>query len=144
MALQRFPNWPRRLAQLFQTSTTVTFSWGLYDCALFAAACIRAMTGVDLGAPYRGTYSNEAQADAIFLASYTNLGDFAASIAVANGMPEVVVNFARRGDVVWLDNGTTYGALGVVGLDPRFAMCMGAAGAVQVHISRWRRAWQVG
>jgi hypothetical protein len=149
MPLQRFQNWPRRLHILIQSSQAITFQWGLHDCGLFAARWIREATGLDLGAPYRGTYSTEAGADAVFLAGYSDLGSFAAAIAAANSMPEVPPTFARRGDVVWVDNSTPlnpspYGALGVVGLDPRFAHCMGAQGTVRVHMSRWKRAWQVG
>jgi hypothetical protein len=146
MPLQRIQNWPRRLHTLIASSQGIVFQWGQYDCGMFVARWIREVTGgaVDVGAPYRGTYSTEPGADAVFLAGYSDLGSFAAAIAAANSMPEVPPTFARRGDIVWVDNGTTYGALGVVGLDGRFAHCMGSQGTVRVHQHRWQRAWQVG
>jgi uncharacterized protein DUF6950 len=153
--MQRLPHWQRQLAILIQTAESFTFAWGQYDCALFAARAVREITGLDIGAPYAGTYSDEAGAIAIFTKGYTGpaslaLGAFAASLAAANNMPEVIpVTFARRGDVVWVDNSTpenpsTYGALGVVSLDGRYAACMSDKGVKRVHMQRWKRAWRVG
>lgn len=147
--MQRVNNWATRLHLLIESSQAVTFAWGQHDCGLFLARAIREMTGVDVAAAYRGTYSTEAGAEAIFLSGFSDLGAFAASIAVANGMPEIdPVAYARRGDAVWVDNSTPgnpspYGALGVVGLDGRFAICMGSAGVKRVHMHRWKRAWRV-
>jgi hypothetical protein len=143
--MQRFNNWPRRLHVLIQSSKAVTFAWGTYDCGQFVGRAIRELTGVDVAAAYRGQYSDEASAEALFLNGHADLGSFAAAIAAANSMPEITpITFARRGDAVWVDNGTQYGALGVVGLDPRYAVCMSSKGTVQVHMHRWRRAWKVG
>jgi len=150
--MERHYQWPRRLHQLISTSQAVTFAWGTYDCGQFAARWIREATGVDVAVAYRGKYTDEAGAEALFLnggSSPAALGDFAAAIAAANGMAEVrPVTLARRGDVVWVDNGTpknpsTYGALGVVSLDGRHAVCMSAIGLKRVHMHRWRRAWKV-
>jgi hypothetical protein len=147
--VKRFNNWPRRLHVLIESSKAVTFAWGSYDCGQFAARWIREATGVDVAAAYRGKYSDEASAEAIFLNGHPDLGSFAAAIAAANGMPEVKpVTYAQRGDVVWVDNSTKlnpskYGALGVVHLDPRYAVCMSDRGTVRVHMQRWRRAWRV-
>lgn len=147
--MQRLPNWPRRLHQLIESSKAITFEWGRYDCAMFVIAAVREITGIDVGEALRGTYQDEAGAEAIFLTGFADLGAFAASIATANQMPEVAPAFARRGDVVWVDNGTDdnpspYGALGIVGLDGRFAVCMSETGTKRVHMHRWKRAWQVG
>ena len=53
-------------------------------------------------------------------------------------------SYARRGDVVLVDNGTEYGCLGVVNLDGQNAACVTDKGIVLVHIKRWKRAWQIG
>jgi uncharacterized protein DUF6950 len=143
--MQRISNWPRRLSQLIASSQATTFEWGHYDCAMFVCAAVREITGVDVGAAFRGTYHDESAAEAIFLGGgFADLGGFAASIAAVNSMPEVQPTFARRGDVVWIDNDTPYGALGIVALDPRLAACMSDAGIVLIHMDRWKRAWQVG
>jgi hypothetical protein len=147
--MKRLPNWPRRLHLLTQSSKDVTFDWGRYNCGLFVARWIREATGVDLGAPYVGQSTDEASTEAIFLNGHADLGSFAAAIAAANGMAEVAPTYAQRGDVVWVDNSTPlnpskYGALGVVSLDGRYAVCMSEKGTVRVHMDRWRRAWRVG
>jgi hypothetical protein len=137
---------------LIHSSKDVTFDWGRYNCGLFVTRWIREATGVELGAPYMGVATDEASAEAIFLAHFsgaTALGDFAASIAAAHSMAEVLpITCARRGDVVWVDNSTpanpsTYGALGVVGPDGRYAVCMSEKGTVRVHMQRWKRGWRV-
>jgi hypothetical protein len=150
MAMKRHWQWPRRLHQLVESSQAVTFTWGTYDCGQFAARWIREATGVDVAAAYRGKYKDEAGAEALFLNGHPDLGSFAAEIAFANGMVEITpITYARRGDVVWVDNSTAlnpskYGALGVVSLDGRYAVCMSSTGTKRVHMQRWRRAWRVG
>lgn len=141
MPLQRLHDWPVRLDRILSTARYVTFEWGQFDCALFVCACIKAMTGADPGAPYLRTYANEAGAIAIYGG---DLAAFAATKAAALGMPEVPVPYARRGDVVFVDNGTLHGALGIIGLDGRFALCASDTGMVMVRIDRWKRCWQVG
>jgi hypothetical protein len=88
----------------------------------------------------------------------SDLGAFATTIASAIGAPEVEPSYARRGDIVFLDNSTpnnpsTYGALGIVDLDGRFAICVTTKGVLRVHrvdgdrtnrIARWKRAWLIG
>jgi hypothetical protein len=136
--MKRHSNWATRLHLLIESSKDVTFDWGKYNCGLFVARWIREATGV------------EASAEAIFLNGFPDLGSFAASIAAAHGMSEVTpITYAQRGDVVWLDNSTPanpskYGALGIVSLDGRYAVCMSEKGTKRVHMQRWKRAWRVG
>lgn len=76
-----------------------SFAWGVNDCCLMAADIVKAITGVDIAADYRGTYSNEAEAEAILVAA----GGMAALIhsAVAPlGWTRTRVTLARRGDLV--------------------------------------------
>lgn len=140
MPLTRRHDWHFRLAQILESAAELSFEWGTFDCALHAANCVRAATGVDLAAPYRGTYSDEAGAAKIYGES---LETFVANLAVSSGMPEVPVTFARRGDMVFVDNGTAQGAIGIVSLDARFASCA-SDGLVLVRSHRWKRAWRVG
>lgn len=146
MLLQRKPKWERTLAGRIASARELTFAWGSFDCAMWVSDWIRDATGVDPAASYRGKYSTEAEAEAIF---GQDLGAFAATIASAIGAAEVHPNYARRGDVVFLDNSTpgnpsAYGALGLVDLDARFAICVSQQGVVRVHRKRWKRAWQIG
>jgi hypothetical protein len=41
------------------------FAWGQHDCMLFVADWARRLTGNDPGARWRGTYSTQAEAEAI-------------------------------------------------------------------------------
>jgi hypothetical protein len=141
MPLQRFHDWPERLHRIIDASRAVPFAWGSFDCALHVCNCIREMTGVDPGARYRGTYSNEAGAIAIY---GSDLGAFAAGVCASLGCAEVAVTFARRGDIVFLDNGTPHGALAIVSTDGRFAACVWTSGLLLVRSNRWKRAWRVG
>ena len=138
--LQRLHDWPVRLDRIITSARDVPFKWGEFDCALFVCACIKAMTDVDPGAKYLRTYSDEPGAIRIYGG---DLAAFTANIAAELGMPEVGVTFARRGDVVFLDNGTEHGCIGIVGLDGRFAACA-SDGIVLVRMHRWKRCWMVG
>lgn len=141
MPLKRSTDWQLRLGQLIESSRELAFEWGKFDCALHVCNCVRAMTGVDPGAPYRGTYSDEAGAQAIF---GSDLAAFAGGIAAGLGCAEVSATFARRGDIVWIDNDTEYGALGIVSLDGRFASCASEQGLALAPMRQWKRSWLVG
>jgi hypothetical protein len=146
MPLQRVPDWRSRLARILESAREVPFEWGRFDCALHVCNCIRAVAGVDPAEVLRGTYSSEAGAAAVYGASFEA---FIAGQAVALGMPEVGVTFARRGDVVFVDNDTPQGCVGVVSLDARLVSCASDQGVVllPMHFNgkqRWKRAWKVG
>ena len=59
MRLRKVHDWQARLAEVFTERASDAFEWGRNDCALFAADCIEAMTGLDPAAEYRGTYDDE-------------------------------------------------------------------------------------
>jgi hypothetical protein len=149
--MQRLPNWQHRLANTIATAEKVPFAWGTWDCALAACRLIHSVTGVDPAESYRGKYSTEAEALTIV---GVDLGTFAAGIAQSFGMAEVGPTYARRGDLVLVNNTppatkenpapaqTT--SLGIVGLDPRFAHCCADRGMHRIAMHRWLRAWRVG
>jgi hypothetical protein len=149
MPFERLPEWPRKLAQLITSAREgVPFAWGTFDCAMFCCQWIRELTGTDPGAAYRGKYSTEAEAIAIF---GNDLASFAAGVLTPLGAVEVEITYARRGDIVFVDNSTEehpspYGALAIVDLDGRYAVCVSATGArlMRLHMKRWKRAWRIG
>lgn len=143
MSLERVHDWPERLDRMISSARAVPFEWGRFDCALHVANCIREITvsRVDVAASYRGKYSDEAGAAQIYGTSFEQ---FIASMATQLALPEVPVRFAHRGDVVFLDNRTPQGAVGVVSCDPRFVACASTTGVVFVPLARWRRAWRIG
>jgi len=117
------------------------FAWGTFDCALGVCDAIKAITGVDPGQDYRGKYSTAEEAAAVI---GNDLGAFAAKIAAEYGMQEVSPRLARRGDIVFVDNGTAQGSLGVVDLTGQRAACVAEHGRLLVPLRRWKRAWRVG
>lgn len=141
MPLQRVPDWRFRLGQMIESARELQFEWGIFDCALHVSNCIRAITGTDPAESYRRTYSDEAGAAAIYGESFES---FISTMASSLEMPEIEVTFAQRGDVVFVDNSTPQGAVGVVALDPRFAACVFEKGLILVRMHRWKRAWRVG
>ena len=63
MAMHRIRHWATRGFHTFlEQRARRPFAWGVNDCALFAADGIRAITGVDIAADFRGKYSDEAGA----------------------------------------------------------------------------------
>lgn len=139
--MKRVQNWPGLLPAHTLPTTGKQFQWGRWDCALAVCDAVRALTGVDPGARYRGTYSTEEEARAI---TGGDLGKFAAAIAAEHGMQEVSPRLARRGDIVFVDNRTPDGALGIVDLSGACASCVGQQGYIRVPMRRWKRAWHVG
>lgn len=140
-SLRRLPDWRPRLGRIIDSAREVPFQWGVFDCALHVCNCIRAITGVDPAANFRGKYSDTAGAAAIYGSSFE---DFIAVQAQLLSLQEIPVTLARRGDVVFVDNATPQGCVGVVSLDGRYVSCAGEKGIVMVTIDRWRRAWRVG
>ena len=142
--MKRIPNWEAALAAWQLATPARSFAWGQFDCALAACDAVLALTGVDLAARFRGTYSTEAEAVKL-LGSLSlgnaGLGEFAAAVAAEFGMAEVAPAFAHRGDVVLVDNETPGGALGIVDLSGRFAWCVLERGMVRIPMERWLRAW---
>jgi hypothetical protein len=146
MKSRRHPQWQRRLAGRITSARELNFEWGKFDCAMWVCDWIRDVTSgaLDPGAAYRGKYSTEAEAIALFTANgVADLGAFAAQIAATINLVEVGPLYASRGDIVHVDNGTAYGALGIVNLDARYAMCVSAKGVVMMHRNHWKRAWRM-
>jgi len=54
----RLRDWQSRLDACIRERRALPFAWGSQDCALFAADCVEAVTGVDPAADARGTYSD--------------------------------------------------------------------------------------
>jgi len=139
--MKRLPDWERRLAEHFARSAVKPFAWGVNDCATNACDAVLAMTGEDPILGLRGTYSDEAGALKII---GEDLGEFAAGIAKSIGAKEVRPTFARRGDVVLVDNRDPRHALGTVDHTGRCALCVLEKGLLRVGMQRWLRAWQIG
>ncbi len=106
----RHNDWPSRLNQYIKQHLNTPFKWGEFDCCLFPADAILAMTGVDYAAEFRGHYSTALGAKRA-LVKYGQ-GDIQQTITAKFG-PMQPRLLAGRGDLVLID--TPFGtALGIV------------------------------
>lgn len=130
--VKRRPDWPERLAALITERRAQPFVWGVHDCCLFAADVVKAMTGHDPAAPYRGTYSTQEGAAKVL----ANAGGVFALVDATLGHGQrIPVRLAKRGDLVFVD--TEQGvAVGVVTSD--HAVFAAPDGLTQMPLSRCR------
>lgn len=91
----RYEDWPKRLQAEIAAARKRTFAYGAFDCCLFAADCVQAMTGIDYAAELRG-YTSKLDAYRI-VAAY---GSLEAMITTLLGREPVHRSQAHRGDVV--------------------------------------------
>lgn len=136
--MKRTSNWHAALEQQFNQGCALEFAWGSFDCALFACDCVRAMTGEDPAAGFRGGYSTQAEAEAL-----GSLKEIAQAVAAEFGLSEITPSHAGRGDLVLIDNQTAQGALAVIDFSGAYAMCPGSHGLIRVRRHRWQRAWRI-
>lgn len=94
----RFEDWPQRLDAAITAARAQTFAYGSFDCWLFPADCVLAMTGIDYAADLRG-YTSKIDAYRI-VAGY---GSMEAMITSLLGREPIHPAFARRGDVMLAD-----------------------------------------
>lgn len=132
--MKRIHDWPERLAAHIAAARDARFEWGKFDCAMFASDAIRAMTGFDLAADFRGQYSDEAGARAKLPRALT----YANSV-----LSPIALGFARRGDLLITANGSADPGFAIIGLDGRSALCACDRGLLHVARPRWIKAWRV-
>lgn len=104
----RHQDWFAPLVEYLAGASAATFNPGTHDCALFAAGAVRAMTGTDFAAEYRGRYTTlRGGVRVLRKAGYRDHIDLARSCLLVTESPS-------PGDlaVVALDDGSR--ALGVV------------------------------
>jgi hypothetical protein len=138
--MKRIKGWEHKLAECIKDAYDKTFEWGTFDCCMFSADTVFALTGVDLAADYRGSYSTE---DGAYAIAGANLGDFVAARAEANSMPALAnPRMGQRGDLMVVTNQGRE-AVGIVGLDGRFALCAAPTGLASVPMKDWLKGWKV-
>lgn len=140
--MKRLDNWQELLNAAIRGAQSQAFQWGVFDCAKWVCDAVRATTGTDMYAEFRDKYSTR-NAAALVIRNFCGGGLAALAEKMANmiGAPEVQVSFARRGDVVLVNEGK-YDSLAIV--DDVYALCAGKTGLVRVPRVHWRRAWKIG
>lgn len=150
--VERFEDWPRRLADFLDRAADRPFGWGTSDCCLFACDGVAAMTGVDLAVSFRGRYRTMAGAyRALKEFSGGAIGETAEIITASFELPEVPPRFAQRGDIL-LFHGCAPGAGSASSVDcAALALCLGSCLAAQAPevgvqfgpLSLVSRAWRI-
>lgn len=143
----RKENWQTLLHNFLEARKLAPFAWGANDCALFAADAVLAITGVDLGAGFRGKYSDQAEAEAMMQSTCGSpdalaLAAFLCSRAGFTAWPHVA--FAQRGDVIVLKNPDSSHSLGIVGLNGVHALFVTEGGLRRMRVLDCVAAWKVG
>lgn len=137
--LKRYPDWPERLSAQIHARMKEPFVWGRQDCCLFAMDCVKAMTGEDMAAPFRG-YTSQKQALRM-LKKHGGIAGIAEAVAYKYTIPEIRPSMARRGDVCLFDIG--HGdTLGIRAGENIFAP--GPDGLVAFPMLQALRAWRIG
>ena len=130
--------WPHILDDQIVAVQDTPFTWGTFDCSMFAADVVLAMTGVDYAVGFRGQYkSKRGSLSRIKTLGYQDLDDV---LTQRIGKPLKSVNFLQRGDLVLFDGGNGLAA----------GICLGAksvgagdVGLVSVDTSTCIKGWKI-
>src|SRR5690606_16299333 len=99
----RVEGWEAALYGYIAAARRRPFEWGKFDCCLFAADVIRALTGLDPAADLRGRYRTALGAKRIVNREGGSLAALAERRFAPLGIaPLKGPKFARRGDILLL------------------------------------------
>lgn len=144
--LTRVPKWPAALDAFLLANAAREFQYGDWDCCLFVADAIQAMTGTDIAAKFRGEYESRKEALQVGeeFCGAASIKAIVESVTAEYGMEPIPMNLARRGDMVAISrqNGRDL-SLGIVSLTGRDILIAGKVGWGPIHIERGARAWRV-
>ncbi len=145
--MTRLENWPHLFDVFLFENSARRFKYGEWDCCLFVAGAIQAMTGVDAAAPYRDKYSSRVEALQLAESMHgkKSIQAITESVATSNGMSEISLLHARRGDMVLIKRaGGRDFSLGIVSLSGHRILIALGKSIGSLPIERGFRAWRVG
>lgn len=139
--MRRFEDWPQRLESYLFVCKKRDFEWGSFDCALFVAGAVQAMTGIDFSDKYRGRYKTER--GALMAMRRQGFNDVVGVATYCFGAPSASVLKAQRGDVVAFDtdDGTALGVVDLSGSAFLAVMCHG--GLARRPLSQAVLTWRI-
>ncbi|SOC48470.1 hypothetical protein SAMN05892877_1764 [Rhizobium subbaraonis] len=138
MTIVRKDDWYSSLSQYIDAAFRRPFAYGEFDCTLFAAGAVEAMTGVNLYADYAGRYQTLAGGlRHLKKLGFDNHVDYAASL-----FEEVHPSMAQVGDIAVVDTETGHG-LGIVQGSRIYVAQPGALGLGLVDLLQASRAFRV-
>ncbi|EKF43973.1 hypothetical protein NA8A_04155 [Nitratireductor indicus C115] len=93
--MNRYSFWQSALLDYVEENKARPFAWGAFDCALFAAGAVAAMTGEDIASGYRGRYTSLAGGLRLLKRDgFASHADLAAA-----HLPEIHPSQAQVGDI---------------------------------------------
>ncbi|MEH3107157.1 MAG: hypothetical protein PGN09_07705 [Sphingomonas fennica] len=141
--MHRQIDWEERIVRYLEPLRARPYEWAKNDCCTFAAGAVEAMTGVDPMAEFRGRYATARGA----VRAIRRIGAGTLPATLDAKFRRIEAALAQRGDVVWIDDGSALGSLG---------LCWGPAmiavgqqdervGLIQVPRALWRDpiGWRV-
>jgi hypothetical protein len=129
--------WQCELLRFLTATRNTRFAYGTFDCCLFACDAIKAMTGTDIAAAFRGTYTTGKAAHQL----HGSVRTIAETVTTQFEMPAVPVLLAQRGDLVLIKRARDY-SLGVVDLKGQIAIAL-RTGNGRIPLERAAAAWRV-
>lgn len=158
-SLARRPDWEPRLSDVIAANRDRDHAFGAWDCLLWPAAAVEAVTGHDFGRGHRGKYRSQASA----YRHLNGLGFASPDLLLDSLFPAKGVAFAQRGDLVLVTMpevgkaeagaaavaarkipGVVFGDHALVVGELFAAGDLAATGFLYVPRSRWVKAWGVG
>ena len=142
--ISKLPNWQSALSAYLTAVAAAPFHYGRFDCGLFVAGAIEAMTGVDVVPGLRETYSDRKSAFAAVrsICGRVTMEALADVLTAKYCMPEVAPAMAWRGDVVQLRQGRT-SSLGIVAMHGTEILTPYRGGLLRLPRAHATRAWHV-
>jgi hypothetical protein len=145
--LKRTTHWAtREFHHFLRQRENASFSWGKNDCCTFAADAIKAFTGTDIAADFRGKYNDQPTALAAIhnITGGRTVADAAVWAAKKHGLEERTHPLmAQRGDLVLIQNGDGNLIAGIVHLNGRHVVSVGEDGMKRFSIRAVKRAWKI-
>lgn len=131
------------MASVVKSYQKARFKLGEYDCCLFAADCIHALTGRDPLADFRGRYATPIEAFTIIDGlGFDSFGALAESKFQELGFLEIAPVMAQRGDIGMVEGPRLDNTLGVC-LGSKFAFFADPEMIYLGHESLLK-AWRIG
>jgi len=139
-AHHRQTGWPEKLNAFFEVARGKKFIRGKWDCALFAVAGVKEMTGHDYGSEFRAKYSTRD--GAVQILREKGYPDLLSITNATLGEPLRSVLMAQRGDVVGFLTGDGY-ALGLVDLTGTRFYAVGPKKLEHIPLTQAQFAWRI-
>jgi hypothetical protein len=142
--VRRRDDWPERLARYLEEAQEREKEWGVFDCGMFAAGAIEAMTGVDLAAEFRGQYAGSISAEkAMRRYCGGGLEQLAAKVALRAELAEIDPRLAQRGDPVIVRDAEAGEAFAIIDIRGFVAVTVSGRGLAYRERTAIVRAWRV-